>query len=216
LPLKFYNMDLIEDLNWRYATKKFTNEKVSDEKLQHILEATNLTASSCGLQPYRLFVIDNADLKANLGAGSFNGQIEHCSHLIVFAAFNQVTSQHIQDLIDLTAEVRGVPLESLQEYFNMLDFYFKSRTDAQNSIWADKQAYIALGTALIAASNVRVDATPMEGFDPQQFDTLLNLSDQGLHSTVILSIGYRDEDNDVYAGAKKVRLPLDKMVTIIH
>jgi nitroreductase/dihydropteridine reductase len=209
-------MDLIEDLNWRYATKKFTDEKVSEEKLKYILEAINLTASSCGLQPYRVFVIDNADLKANLGAGSFNGQIELCSHLIVFAAFNEVTTQHIQDLIDLTAEVRGITPESLQEYFNMLDLYFKSRTDSQNSIWADKQAYIALGTALIAAANVHVDATPMEGFDPQQFDTLLNLGDQGLHSTVILSIGYRDKENDPYAGAKKVRLPLDEMVTLLH
>lgn len=209
-------MDLIEDLNWRYATKKFTDRKVSEEKLQHILEAINLSASSCGLQPYRLFVIDNPTLKKNLGAGSFNVQIEHSSHLIVFAAFNQVTTRHIQELLDLTVRERGIPKESLEGLFITLDSYFKSRTDTQNAIWADKQAYIALGTALIAAANVRVDAVPMEGFDPQQFDTLLSLTDQGLHSTVILSIGYRDEENDLYARAGKVRLPLDKMVTRMH
>lgn len=209
-------MDLIEDLNWRYATKKFANKKVTEDKLKHILEATNLTASSCGLQPYRLFVIDNYTLKANLGAGSFNGQIEHSSHLIVFAAYNQVTTQHIQDLIDLTAKEKNVTKESLEGLFLALNSHFNNRTAIQNSLWADKQAYIALGTALIAAANVRVDAVPMEGFDPQQFDTLLNLNDKGLHSTVILSIGYRDEENDPYAGTKKVRVELDKMVTMIH
>ncbi|QNK61660.1 nitroreductase family protein [Pedobacter sp. PAMC26386] len=208
-------MDLIEDLNWRYATKKFTDRKVSKEKLQHILEATNLTASSCGLQPYRLFVIDNPTLQAKLGLGSFNGQIEYSSHLIVFAAYNQVTTEHIQDLVDLTAKEKEVTKESLDGLFMTLDSYFKSRTATQNSIWADKQAYIALGTALIAAANVRVDATPMEGFDPHRFDALLNLTDKGLHSTVILSIGYRDEKNDYYAGTKKVRVPLDKMATMI-
>lgn len=208
-------MNLIEDLNWRYATKKFTDRKVSEEKLQHILEATNLTASSCGLQPYRLFVIDNPTLKAKLGAGSFNVQIEHSSHLIVFAAYNQVTTKHIQDLVDLTAREREITKESLAGLFIALDSYFKSRTAAENSIWADKQAYIALGTALIAAANIRVDATPMEGYDPQQFDDLLNLSDKGLHSIVILSIGYRDEENDPLAGAIKVRVPLDEMASVV-
>lgn len=209
-------MDLIEDLNWRYATKKFANKKVAEEKLKYILEATNLTASSCGLQPYRLFVIDNPTLRANLGAGSFNGQIEHSSHLIVFAAYNQVTIQHIQDLIDLTAREKEVTQESLGGLFTALSSYFNSQAATQHVIWADKQAYIALGTALIAAAHIRVDAVPMEGFDPQQFDTLLNLTDQGLHSTVILSIGYRDEENDPYAGTKKVRVRLDEMVTMIH
>jgi len=205
-------MNLLEDLKWRYAVKQYNTEKVSEDKVQQILEAINLSASSCGLQPYRLIVIENDELRSKLGEGSFNGQILNSSHLLVFAAFNDVTSDHIKDYMDLTAKTREIPLEALSDFSATLNGYFSSRTTEENRIWADKQAYIALGTALIAAAHLKVDATPMEGFDAKKFDELLGLEEKALHSTVILSIGYRDEESDSYASLKKVRLPINDFV----
>src|SRR5690606_18887639 len=143
-------MDLIQDLNWRYATKSYNKEKISEEKLNFILEATNLSASSIGLQPYRIFAIENADLKAKLGANSFNKQIAQSSHLLVFAAYNKITTEQVQDLVKRTAEKQGVTFDSLNGLFSSADGYFKSRSDEENKRWAEKQTYIALGTALIA------------------------------------------------------------------
>ena len=208
-------MDLIQDLNWRYATKSYSNEKVSEEKIDFILEAINLSASSCGLQPYRIFAIDNTQLKAKLGANSFNKQIAQSSHLLVFAAFNKVTTKHVQNLVKLTAEKQGVTVESLDGLFTTMDSYFKSKSDEENKLWAERQTYIALGTALIAAANAKADATPMEGFDPQLFDELLGLKEKDLHSIVILALGYRDETSDYLAKTPKVRIPVEEMVTKI-
>ena len=208
-------MNLIQNLQWRYATKSYLNEKVSEEKVDFILEAINLSASSCGIQPYRLFVIDNVALKIRLGSNSFNKQIAESSHLMVFAAYNKVTTQHVQNLVQLTAEIQGVTIESLNGLFVTMSSFFKSRSDEENKIWAEKQTYIALGTALIAAANAKVDATPMEGFDQQIFDELLGLQDQDLHSTVILSLGFRDETNDFLANLPKVRIPVIELVTKI-
>lgn len=206
-------MDLIQDLNWRYATKRYSNKKITEEKLNFITEAINLSASSCGLQPYRVFAIENAELKAKLGATSFNQQIAQSSHLLVFAAFNKVTTEHVRRLVELTADKQGVTVESLDGLFTAMDSYFKSRDAEGNKHWAEKQTYIALGTALIAAANSKVDATPMEGFDPELFDELLGLKEKDLHSVVILSLGYRDQENDQLAHAPKVRIPAEEMVT---
>ncbi|RDC56433.1 NAD(P)H-dependent oxidoreductase [Pedobacter chinensis] len=208
-------MDLIQDLNWRYATKSYSNKKISKEKLDFILEATNLSASSVGLQPYRIFAIDNAGLKTKLGANSFNKQIAQSSHLLVFATYNKVTTQHVRDLVNLTAEKQGVTVESLNELFTAANTYFTGRSDEENKLWAERQTYIALGTALIAAANAKVDATPMEGFDAQLFDELLGLKEKDLHSVVILSLGYRDEINDYLANLPKVRISVGEMVTKI-
>ena|SRR5690606_4219715 len=209
-------MDLIQDLNWRYATKSYSDKKITEEKLNFIVEAINLSASSCGLQPYRVFAIDNVELKAKLGETSFNQQIAQSSHVLVFAAYNTVTAQHIKNLVELTAEKQGVSVDALNGLFTALDSYFSSRSDAQNKHWAEKQTYIALGTALIAAANQKVDATPMEGFDPELFDELLGLKDKNLHSVVILSLGYRDQENDYLANSPKVRIPTEEMITIIN
>ena len=208
-------MDLIQDLNWRYATKSYSNQKISNEKLDFILEAINLSASSIGLQPYRIFAIDNTELKAKLGANSFNNQIAKSSHLLVFATYNTVTTQHVQDLVNLTAKKQGVSVESLNGLFNAANSYITSRSDQENMLWAERQTYIALGTALIAAANAKVDATPMEGFDSQLFDELLGLKEKNLHSVVLLSLGYRDESNDYLVNSPKVRVSVGEMVTKI-
>lgn len=208
-------MDLLESLNWRYATKKFSNKKLAADKLQTIVDAINLSASSAGMQPYRLFVIENPELKKELGVGSFNAQITEASHLLVFAAYTAIRKEDIQKYIQLIATERNTTEESLVDFKNALEGSFLSRTDEENLNWSARQAYIALGTGIIAAADQQVDATPMEGFDSDRFDTLLGLKEKGLKSVVLLALGYRDEEKDPFARMKKVRLPKEEFVTEI-
>lgn len=205
-------MNLINDLNWRYATKSYTSEKVNEEKLNFILEATRLTASSIGLQPYRVIVIDNKELKARLGENSFNKQISNSSHLLVFASYNNVSTRHVEDLVTLTANKQGVSMESLNGLLTAASTYISSRSDEENKLWAERQTYIALGTAMVAAANIKVDATPMEGFDSALFDEVLGLKEKNLHSVVLLSLGYRDEAVDFLAKRPKARIAMEEFV----
>lgn len=199
-------MKLIDDLKWRYATKKFSNKKVSNEDLEVIIEAINLSASSIGMQTYRLFVIENQALKNELGEGSFNTQIAECSHLIVFAAFDSISQETIDSFMEYLAKERETPIQELADYKGKVSDYLLARTDEENFIWSAKQAYIGLGTGLIAAANLKIDSTPMEGFDSVKFDKLLGLNKKGLKSVVLLALGYRDEENDYLAKLKKVRI----------
>ena len=203
-------MELIKNLKWRYAVKKYSEEKVSEDKVDQIVEAINLTASSCGIQPYRLFVITNPEIRKRLGEGSFNAQIHASSHLLVFAGFNEITSDYIRDYVEMTEQQRNLEKGTLDVLKDTLIDYFSVQTPGQNVIWSDKQAYIGLGTALIATAELKVDATPMEGFDPKLFDDVLGLSEKGLHASVILSLGYRDEANDFLASMTKARLPINE------
>lgn len=209
-------MKLIDDLKWRYATKKFINKKVSDEDMKKIIEAINLSASSIGMQTYRLFIIDNPSLKKELGEGSFNSQIANSSHLLVFAAFDSISQENIDNYIQLVAKERGTPLDQLADFKNTISGYLLARTDDENLIWSTKQAYIGLGTGLIAAANLRIDTTPMEGFDAEKFDSLLGLKEKKLKSVVLLALGYRDEENDFLAKLKKVRVPKEEFATTIN
>jgi len=208
-------MKLLDNLKWRYATKKFSERKVSTEQIDQLIEAVNLSASSTGLQPYRIFIIENRDLREKLGEGSFNRQIADSSHLIVFAAFEKVTLEHINEYISLISTQRGIPLESVDEFKFALINGILSRSDEENFSWASKQAYIALGTALIAAAELKIDSTPMEGFDATKFDNLLALQEKGLKAVVTLAIGYRDEELDIFANFKKVRISEKEFATFI-
>jgi len=203
-------MEVINALKWRYAVKKYSDELVSEDNIDQIIEAINLSASSCGIQPYRLFVITNQEIRQKLAAGSFNAQIQASSHLLVFAGFNEITSDYITGYIAMMEEQRNLESAALDGLKDMLIAYFSPLTPEQNAIWSDKQAYIGLGTALIAAAELKVDATPMEGFDPKLFDDVLGLSEKGLHASVILSLGYRDAANDYLASMPKVRLPINE------
>lgn len=203
-------MNLIKNLQWRYAVKKYSEELVSEDKIDEIIEAINLTASSCGIQPYRLFVITNPKVRQRLGEGSFNAQIHASSHLLVYAGFNEITTDYIRDYVEMMEQQRNLERGELKMLEDTLIDYFSVQTPGQNVIWSDKQAYIGLGTALIAAAELKVDATPMEGFDPKLFDEVLGLSEKGLHASVIMSLGYRDAANDFLASAPKVRLPINK------
>jgi len=209
-------MNLIENLKWRYATKAYNSIKVTEEKIDQILEAINLSASSCGLQSYRVFVVSNPEIQKKLSADSYNGQINSCSHLLVFAAFTDMSSTYIDDYMAMTEKQRGLDAGALSGFRNGLHSYFSAINAEQKALWADKQAYIALGTALIAAAELKVDATPIEGFNASIIDEVLGLKEKGLHSTVVLALGYRDSEKDYMAATKKVRLPIDEMITKVY
>ncbi len=199
-------MDLIKKLNWRYATKRMTGAKVSKEKIETILDSIRLSASAFGLQPYKIIVLENEELRRKLQKAAYNQpQIIEASHLLVFAALDNITEQHIDDYMELHARTKAVSIESLAGFKKRLTQTLLSKTRADNFNWAARQVYIALGTALIAAAYEDVDATPIEGFNPDEFDEILGLKEKGLKSVVLMALGYRDEKNDPLAKAPKVR-----------
>ena len=198
--------DLISKLNWRYATKKMNPAKVvPQEKVDRILEAIRLTASSSGLQPYEVFVVTNKEVREKIKPLAWNQQqITDCSHLLVFAAWDNYTAERINTMFDLVNEQRGIKSEGWENYRQMLLDTYVPRDAEVNYQHAARQAYIGLGTALIAAAEEQVDATTMEGFDPKAVDTVLNLKERGLRSVVLLPLGYRAEEGDWLAKLQKV------------
>lgn len=175
-------------LNWRYATKKMDPSKaVSEADVDTILEAIRLSASSSGLQPYQVLVITDA------------------SHVLVFAAWDHYSAERINQMFDLVNAERGYINEGFEAYRQKLLAYYPNRTPAENFEHAARQAYIGLGSALIAAAELGVDSTPMEGFEPEKVDEILGLSDLGLKSVLLLPLGYRANDGDWLLGQKKVR-----------
>lgn len=198
-------MSITTALSWRYATKKMNGTKIPKEKLEIILNAIALAPSSFGLQPYSVFVIEDKALLEKIKAVANNqSQITDASALLVFAAWNKLTQQHIDDYFLRIAAVRNVTLDSLQPMKEHIETQLNN-SDSDNLIWNAKQAYIALGIALVAAAEEQVDSTPMEGFDKQALDELLQLKEKGLTSAVILPLGYRDAANDYLVNLKKVR-----------
>lgn len=209
-------MKLLEDLNWRYAAKKMNGTVVPKEKLDYILEAIRLTASSSGLQPYEVFVISDRTLLEKIKPHAWNqNQITDCSHLLVFASWESYTLEKITAVFNRTMEERGLPLTTMDDYKKKLWGMYEPLPTKWHANHAAKQAYIALGTALIAAAEQKVDATPMEGFTPEELDTILGLKEKGLKSTVILPLGYRDAEHDWLVNMKKVRTPMEQFVTEI-
>jgi nitroreductase / dihydropteridine reductase len=206
-------MKLIDALNWRYAAKRMNGQKVPQEKIENILEATRLSASSMGLQPYTIIVVENEEVRKKLQPAAYNQpQIVEGSHLLVFAAWENVTEAHVDEYIKNIADTRGVTLESLEAFRASLMGIVNGRTTEQKHEWAARQAYIAFGTAITAAAVEQVDATPMEGFKPEAVDEILNLKAQGLRSVTILALGYRDAEKDFLATAKKVRRHKDHLI----
>jgi nitroreductase/dihydropteridine reductase len=208
-------MSLLETLKWRYATKRMNGTKVPSEKIESILEAIQLTPTSYGLQAYKAIVIENEALKEQIFTEACQQpQIKESSHLIVFAAIKNVDAKQADDHIQLIADTRGITAESLAGYRSMLELKV-TENEERNFIWTSKQTYIALGIAMVAAADVRVDATPIEGFNPSALDKILGLSEQNLGSVTILALGYRDELNDKLATAPKVRKSKDNIINII-
>lgn len=199
-------MALNDTLHWRYATKSYNGEKVEQAKIDPILEAIRLAPSSSGLQPFKVLVISNPALKAQLKPICANQQqIAQASHLMIFAAWNAYTPERINAFFEYSNAVRSLPASVTDDYRLSLLDSFGSMSQEQHYFHASKQCYIALGFALIAAAELGVDATPMEGFDNQAVDALLKLPEQGLSSSVLLAVGYRDAESDWLAPLEKVR-----------
>lgn len=208
---------LQDRLNWRYATKKMDPARVVPAaKVAAILEAIRLAPSSSGLQPFEVLAISNPDLRASLRPAAFDqAQLTDGSHLLVFAAWDNYTEARIDHVFAATAAARGGSNPAVDAYRDQLKASYLPRDPAQNHDHAARQAYIALGVALIAAAFEEVDATPMEGFDPAQFDEILGLKDKGLRSVVIMALGYRDSAGDWLNGLPKVRRPVAELITEI-
>ncbi|WP_461789569.1 NAD(P)H-dependent oxidoreductase [Pedobacter sp.] len=203
-------MSLIEALNWRYATKKMNGQAVPQEKVDQILEAARLAPSSSGLQPFKVVVITDPELKQQLLPHSFNqSQIVDASHVLVFAAWDNYTEERIDEVFNRTNAERGVPADANADYVARLKSMYLTRDAHINFEHAARQAYISFGLAIAEAALLKVDATPMEGFDSAKYDEILKLNEQGLKSVTILPLGYRDEANDWLVNLKKVRQPED-------
>ena len=183
--------DLLQALQWRYATKKMkSTKKVPQDKVDYIAEAVRLTATSSGLQPYELLVITNYALREQIRAVAWNqAQVTDCSHLLVFAAWDNYTPERINQMFDLVNAERGIINEGWEAYRQQVLDTYPQRDAEINYQHAARQAYIGVGTALVAAEVQQVEATPMEGFDPAKVDEILNLTERGLRSVVILPLG---------------------------
>ncbi|ETZ20121.1 NAD(P)H-dependent oxidoreductase [Pedobacter sp. V48] len=206
-------MSLIEALNWRYATKKMNGEKVSQDKVDQILTAAHLAPTSSGLQPFKIIVVTNPELKEKIKAVAYGqSQITDCSHLLIFAAWDNYTEERIKAVFNRTNNERGLPESATADYVNNLVGIYTAKTEEENFHHAAKQSYIGFGVALTEAAILNVDATPMEGFDPAKVDELLGLREQGLRSTTLLPLGYRDAAGDWLVNLKKVRTPLQDFV----
>ena len=210
-------MDLIDKLKWRYATKKMDASKsVAQEKVDRILEAARLAPTSSGLQPFEVVVVTNPAIREKIRAISWNQpQVTECSHLLVFAAWDDYTAERINMMFDLTNEERGVTNEFWENYRNMLLDTYPVRGAEHNFQHAARQVYIALGLALVAAAYEEVDCVPMEGFDNKALDEILNLQAKGLKSVVMLPLGYRQADQDWLVNLKKVRRSREQFVTLV-
>ena len=206
-------MTLLSNLNWRYATKKYdAAKKVPQAALDDIVEAIRLAPSSSGYQPYDVLVVNNPAIRKKLKAAAYNQpQITDASHLLIFAAWENITDANLGRVFDNMAAVRG-PSESLEQRRKEAIGGFATKTADENFQFAAQQAFIGLGVGLAAAAELKVDSTPMGGFNPAAFDEILGLKALGLRSVAVLALGYRDSSGDWLVNLKKVRRPKLDMI----
>lgn len=207
-------MNLLENLNWRHAVKAYdSNKKVSKENINKIIEAARLAPSSSGLQPFKVVVIENQEIKERLTKGALNPDcMQNCSHVIVFAAWDRYTAERIDQVYDFTTDERGLPRGRFGSYTEKLKSIYLDQPAAENFAHIARQTYIALGFALAQAAVLRIDSTPVEGFDNSVIDEVLQLNKLGLKSVSLMYIGYADTANDWIANMKKVRTPKEDFV----
>ena len=202
----------IENQNWRYATKKFDPaKKVSAEHLEILKEAIQLSTSSYGLQPYKVLIIEDQAIKEQLLPVSWNqSQIVDASHVIVFANYSKIDDQIIDDYFANIAETRNLNIADLQGYKDFMKSKILTLTEEKQSTWTSKQTYLALGNLLNAAAELKIDATPMEGFEPEKYNEILKLNDLNLNASLVATIGYRHQE-DPSQHLKKVRKPKNEL-----
>jgi nitroreductase len=207
------DMNIIESLKWRYATKKFDATKlVSDEKLAILKEAFTLTATSYGLQPVKMLVISNKAIQEQLVAHSYNQQqVAQASHVLVICRENTIDETFIRDCFENEKDIRGTSDAVLDDFRSYLINDFSNKSDDDIKLWATKQAYIILGNLLTVCAVEKIDSCPMEGFIPEEYDKLLGLNSKWLSSVLVLPIGYRAED-DMFSKFKKVRKSIENNI----
>ncbi len=208
-------MNLLKALNWRYAVRKFSDEMIDESQVQELLTATRYSASSYGLQPYHLLVVNSVEIRQQLLPYSMGQEkVVKCSHLVIFAAQTDIGDETVNRYVDKASIVRRVPLEKLQ---GMAD-HFKSalavKTASQKQEWAHQQAYIALGNFLTCAALMEIDTCPMTGFEVAGYDEVLGLAEKGLTTSVICAIGKRHPD-DSNASLQKIRFDHDEMILTV-
>ena len=197
---------LLDNLNWRYATKKFdATKKISSEDLNTLKEAVRLAASSYGLQPYKVVIVENPEIREQLKAAAYGQtQITDSSQLFIFANDLNAGPESVAAYIQNISETRGIPTEALGGFADMMNGVISNLSQEAKNIWTAKQTYIALGTLLAAAADLKIDATPMEGFNPAAFNEILGFDKLGLNASVIATVGYRHDEDDTQH-YKKVR-----------
>lgn len=206
--------ELLHQLHWRYATKKFDpSRKIPPEQWKVLEEAVSLAPSSYGLQPWRPFAILDPEVRERLRPAAHNQpQITDASHLVVFAAKLKITEQDVDEFIDRVAHQRKLPKEKLAQYRdNIIGDVVTGPRSKLAADWSAHQAYIGLGVLLTSAAQLRIDACPMEGFDPSKFNEILGLSAQGYSAVALCTLGYRDPA-DPYAALAKVRVPVREFI----
>lgn len=208
--------EILEALNWRYATKKFDPaKKLEPEKLETIIESIRLAASSYGLQPYQVIVVSSDKLKAKLRLASFNqSQVEDCSHFIVLAIENKVDEKYVEGYMDKVSELRDLERKNLVPYEKYITGILAGWPESDARLWKEKQVYIALGKAMTVAALLGVDTCAMEGFVKTEYDNILKLQEKGLSSCVAIALGYRHAD-DVNQHFTKIRRAENKMVVVL-
>jgi len=207
-------MSLIENLQWRHAVKAFDpNKKVSDDKIEKILEAARLAPTSSGLQQFNVLLVSNQEIKEKLVAGALNPEsMKECSHIMVFAAWDTYTAERIDKVYDFTTDERGLPRGRFSSYTDKLKEMYLNQPDEVNFAHTARQTYIALGLALAQAAELKVDTCPAEGFNTAVVDEVLGLKELGLKSVSLIYIGYADEERDWVRNMKKVRIPRNEFV----
>ena len=208
--------NFIENQKWRYATKKFdASKKVSASDLETLKEAIQLSTSSYGLQLYKVFIIENPEVRAKLQPASWGqSQIIESSHLFVFANIVDVQDQHIDAYVQNFANTRGLTVEDLKGYSDFMKSKIVPLPVEQKAVWTSKQTYLALGNLLNAAAELKIDVTPMEGFEPEKYNEILGLKALGLNASLVAAVGYRHEE-DATQHYVKVRKPKQELFITI-
>jgi nitroreductase len=205
--------DIIESLEWRYATKKFnSSKKLSKEKLDILKRSFDLTATSYGLQPLKMMVVTGQETLDQLVPMSFNQpQIGNASHILVICIESEVDTEYIKGYFNSVKNIRGTAREILEPFEDFLVNDFSEKSQEEIRLWATKQAYLAMGNLLTVCAVEEIDACPIEGFEPKKYDDFLKLNDMGLQSVLVLAVGYRADD-DIFSDFKKVRRGVDKVI----
>lgn len=207
-------MSLIKDLNWRHAVKAYDpTKKVSQENIDKIVEAARLAPTSSGLQPFKIIVVKNQELKEKMANGALNPEcMRDASHVLIFAAWDRYTAERIDNVYDFTTDERGLPRGRFGSYTDKLKSIYLEQPADLNFEHTARQTYIALGLALAQAAELKIDSTPVEGFNNELLDEILDLKSHGLKSVSLMYVGYADQEKDWIKGMKKVRAPKEEFV----